>query len=92
MDNYVTVLLKFDGQPNKILKVDSTASISALKKHAATKCNITNPATVTLEYFDKMFKTWVEVDEDYELTDKHILKVVFVDEKGNIVEVCNGYL
>ena len=53
MANKFTFLLEF-GQFNKkrLLKVDNTTSSLELKQLAATKCNI-NPATVTLEYFDK---------------------------------------
>ena len=80
----VTLILEFGDLKNK-LKVDGSTPPLELKKLAADKCNITNP--VTLLYHDTDVKEWFVVDEDYELTDKDTLKLVFVDEKGNIVKV-----
>lgn len=80
----VTFILKF-GDIKKTLSVDSNTSPLNLNGLAATKCKISSP--VTLLYYNTGLEDWFEVDEDYELTDKDTLKLVFVDEKGNIVEV-----
>ncbi len=86
MSDKVTFLLEF-GCLKKKLKVDSTTSPLKLEKLAAAKFDITRP--VTLQYYDKDFNSLVVVDEDYEMTDKDTLKLVIVDEYGNIIVEVN---
>ncbi len=85
MSEKVTFTLEF-GDLNKKLKVDSTTSPKDLVNHAAAKFSLIT-REVRLQYCDKKNKKWFVVDEDYELIDDDILKLVIVDEYGNIVEV-----
>lgn len=59
--------------------VASNIPLTELKKIAAEKFSIIQP--VALEYFDKDFEEWVDVDDDYELPRIGKLKVV-VPEKS----------